>query len=209
MLHKLNVWWRNKQLVERERAWTSWMLLAASSIGLLASFVLSVEAIQLAKNPDAILPCSLNSVLNCATVGNHWSSAAFGFPNSFLGMMAFSALITIAVARIAGVAFPRWFMVGLQFGAVAGIVFAGWMFYMSYAVIQTLCPWCLTLDFAMLFVFFAVTRNNIREGICPLRTAWRDRAKKIIDTQYDAVVLVLVAVVACALIIGKYGDGLF
>lgn len=209
MWPKVRVYWTAKRTIERERLWTNWLLLVASAAGLVASFVLSVEAIELAKNPNAVLPCSLNSVLNCATVGTHWSSAVFGFPNSFLGMMAFSVLVTIAVARISGVTFPRWFMIGLQLGAMAGAVFAAWMFFMSYAVIQTLCPWCLSLDLAMLFVLLAVTRNNIREGVVPLLSACKKSAVAMIEKQYDVVVIVLIAVAACALIIGKYGEGLF
>jgi len=54
----------------RDNRWIFASMLVGSILSLIASFVLSQEAIQLAKNPDAPLSCSVNIVLNCATVAN-------------------------------------------------------------------------------------------------------------------------------------------
>ena len=69
----------------RDNRWIFASMLVGAILSLIASFVLSVEAVQLAANPNAVLNCSINIVLNCATVGLHPSAHIFGFPNSFLG----------------------------------------------------------------------------------------------------------------------------
>ena len=48
--------------------------LAASGLGLIASIVLSYEALILAANKDAVLSCDINAVVSCAAVANHWSA---------------------------------------------------------------------------------------------------------------------------------------
>ena len=51
------------------------MFFAGSGLGLLASFVLSIETLILAKAPNAALSCDLNSVISCSSVAQHWSAS--------------------------------------------------------------------------------------------------------------------------------------
>ena len=67
----------------RDNRWIFISMLVGAVGSLIASFVLSVEALELAKNPNAVLSCSINVVLNCATVAAHPSASLLGFPNSF------------------------------------------------------------------------------------------------------------------------------
>lgn len=110
-------------------------LLIFAIIGLVTSFVLSVEAITLAANPSAELACSLNAVVNCAAVGADPSASVLGFPNAFVGMMAFPVMITMAVAALMGAKLPKLFVFGGFLGSVVGIGFSAWMLYMSFFVI--------------------------------------------------------------------------
>lgn len=181
-------------------------VLVGGLLGLLASFVLSVEALTLAKNPNATLDCSLNIVLNCATVAQHSSSELLGFPNSFIGMVTLPVMITIAVAALAGVVFPRWFMRATWAGAVAGVLFALWMFFESYFVIQALCPWCLLTDVSILLVAYGVFRHNARQKIFCVKP---QLLESISRNNYDLMTAISVLVVAAALVIIKFGDGLF
>ena len=86
------------------------LMLVGSGLGLLASFVLSIESLTLAKNSHAVLNCDLNAVMSCSAVANHWSAALLGFPNSFIGVMTLPVMVTIAVALLAGAKFPKWFI---------------------------------------------------------------------------------------------------
>ena len=85
-------------------------MLVSSLLGIVASLVLSIDAIELAKDPTADLSCNINSVISCGTVGSSWQASLLGFPNAFLGLIAEPVVITIAVAALGGVRFPRWFM---------------------------------------------------------------------------------------------------
>ena len=202
MFNKIRNWFFHEDLKRQNLA--AFIMLIGSALGLLASFMLSIEALILAKNSHAVLSCDLSSVLSCSTVANHWSATILGFPNSFIGVMTLPVMVTIAVALLAGAKFPKWFMQAAQAGAVAGMVFAAWMFYMSYIEIGALCPWCLTLDAGMTLIFFGLTRYNIlRKNI-----SWRG-AQKFVSGGYDALIAVSVIVLVVVAIIAKFGGQLF
>ena len=179
-------------------------MLVGSGLGLLASFVLSIEALELAKNSHAVLSCDFSSALSCSAVANHWSAAILGFPNSFIGVMTLPVMVTIAVALLAGAKFPKWFMQAAQAGAVIGMIFAIWMFYMSYAEIGVLCPWCLTLDLGMLMIMFGLTRYNVLQKNISCRCA-----QKIVGGGYDVLAVVSLVVAVIVAIIAKFGSQLF
>lgn len=202
MFNKIRNWFFHEDLKRQNLA--AFIMLIGSALGLLASFMLSIEALILAKNSHAVLSCDLSSVLSCSTVANHWSATILGFPNSFIGVMTLPVMVTIAVALLAGAKFPKWFMQAAQAGAVAGMVFAAWMFYMSYIEIGALCLWCLTLDAGMTLIFFGLTRYNIlRKNI-----SWRG-AQKFVSGGYDALIAVSVIVLVVVAIIAKFGGQLF
>lgn len=193
----------------RDNRWIFASMLVGACLSLLASFVLSVETVELAKNPDASLSCSVNVVLNCATVAKHPTSETFGFPNPFLGLIAEPIVITVAIAGLAGIAFPRRFMFAAQIGYTLGLVFAWYLFYVSFSIIQALCPWCLLVTLTTTMVWFAITRYNIREDNLYLPKVASRKLKALIASGYDKMTLAAVVVVALAAIIIKYGDGLF
>ena len=193
----------------RDNRWIFASMLVGALLSLLASFVLSVEAIQLAKNPNAELSCSVNIVLNCATVAKHWSAELWGFPNSFLGLIAEPVVITVAIAGLAGIKFPRRFMFAAQLGYTFGFIFALYLFYMSMFVIQALCPWCLLVTATTTMVFFAITRYNIRENNLYLPAKVQKVLHGFIEKDYDKLLLGSLIVILLVAIVLKYGEGLF
>ena len=193
----------------RDNRWIFASMLVGALLSLLAAFVLSVEAIQLAKNPNAELSCSVNVVLNCATVAKHPSAELLGFPNSFFGLMAEPVVITVAIAGLAGIAFPRRFMFWAQIGYTLGFAFALFLFFTSYFVIGALCPWCLLVTITTAFVWFSITRYNIRENNLYLPQKIQKSALKFIERDFDKLALgILVATLIVAIFV-KYGDSLF
>lgn len=193
----------------RDNRWIFASMLIGALLSLLASFVLSKEAIELARNPDAALSCSVNVVLNCATVAKHPTAEMWGFPNSFLGLMAEPVVITVAIAGLAGIAFPRKFMFAAQIGYTLGLIFAWYLFYVSFFIIGALCPWCLLVTLTTTMVWFAITRYNIRENNLYLPKKAEKALKRFIEKDYDKFALASIVVIAIAAIIIKYGDGLF
>ena len=204
----VNFFSRNNH-TSHDNRWIFGSMLIGSVASLIASFVLSVEAIELARNPDATLACNVNIVLNCATVGLHESAYLFGFPNSFLGMLAEPVVITVAIAGLSGVVFPRLFMAVAQFFYSLGFLFALYLLGMSYFVIGALCPWCLLVTLTTTLVWFAITRYNILENNLYLSKEWHQRLSSFVKNGYDTLVMWSFMVAVIAAIIIKYGRDLF
>jgi uncharacterized membrane protein len=189
---------------------TVWVtMLVASIASLVASFVLAVEALTLAKDPNADLSCNINSVLSCGTVGNSWQASLLGFPNAFLGLVTEPVVITIAVASLAGVKFPRWFMVAAQVVYTVGLVFAYWLFEQAMFEIGALCPWCLLITIATTFVFFEMTYVNIRDDNLYLPRRVQAALTGFIRANLDLILLVVWLLVLVLAIVLKYGEALF
>jgi len=187
-----------------------WVVMLLSSLAsLVASFVLSVEALTLAENPTADLGCNINAVLSCGTVATSWQASLFGFPNAFLGLVAEPVVIAIAVAALGGVRFPRWFMVSAQCVYTIGLVLAYWLFYQSMFHIGALCPWCLVITFATTLVFFEMTRVNIREKNLPVPRRARKGLSSAVEANLDLFVVIAWLLVLALLIVLKYGAALF
>ena len=177
-------------------------MLLSSIVGLWASLVLSIDAVKLAEDPLADLSCNISSTISCATVGLTWQANLLGFPNAFLGLIAEPVVITIAVAALGGVRFPRWFMLSAQVVYSIGLAFAYWLFYQAYFVIGAMCPWCLLITVTTTLVFASMTRVNILEG--NFGEATRQRLERPLRLGMDfAGVLILLAILA-AMVVYKY-----
>ncbi|WP_435741930.1 vitamin K epoxide reductase family protein [Nocardioides sp. SYSU DS0663] len=183
-------------------------MLVASVASLVASFVLSVDAILLAEDPGADLGCNLNAVLSCGTVGSAWQSSVLGFPNAFLGLVAEPVVITIAVASLGGVRFPAWFMTGAQVVYTIGLGFAYWLFHQAMFEIGALCPWCLLVTVATTLVFFELTHVNLRDGNLPLPRRVQAAAAAAVRAHLDLLLLVVWLLVLVLAIVLQYGEAL-
>lgn len=184
-------------------------MLVSSLIGLIASLVLSIEAIALAENPFADLNCDINAVLSCGTVGASWQASLLGFPNAYLGLIAEPVVITIAVAALGGVRFPRWFMLSAQVVYFIGFAFAYWLFYQSYFVIGALCPWCLTITVTTTLVFVSMTRVNLLENNFNLSADAYRAVASWLRAGADTLGAILLFAILVAMILFKYGTALF
>ena len=209
MFKKIKEYFTHNEKKIRDNRWIFASMLVGSALSLIASFVLSVEAVELAANPNAVLSCSVNSVLNCATVNLHPSAHLFGFPNSFLGLIAEPVVITVAIAGLAGVKFPRRFMFAAQIGYSLGFIFAFYLLYTSYFIIGALCPWCLLVTLTTTLVWFAITRYNIRENNLYLSRNASKTLQRWVEHDYDKLVLFGLVFVLVAAIIIKYGKYIF
>lgn len=209
MLKQIKQYFTHDEKKIRDNRWIFASMLIGAVLSLIAAFVLSVEAIQLAKNPNAQLSCNVSVILNCATVNNHPTGSLFGFPNSFIGMIAEPIVMTVAIAGLAGVRFPRMFMFAAQIFYSLGLVFALSLLYISMFVIGALCPWCLLVTLTTILVWFAITRYNIREHNLYLPKSTSATLQAWLDKDYDKFVMALIIFVIVAGILLKYGDGLF
>ena len=183
-------------------------MLISACISLVASFVLSVDALVLAAQPDAVLACDISATLSCGAVAQSWQAQLFGFPNAFLGLVAEPVVITIAVASLGGVRFPRWFMASAQLVYTLGVIFAYWLFSQSMFVIGALCPWCLLVTVSTTLVFTTLTHVNVRDDNLYLPRRLQRKAEWAIAHEVDVVVVWVWLLALAALIAVKYGPAL-
>ena len=184
-------------------------MLLWSAASLTASFVLAVEAVTLAGDQDAVFTCDVNAVVSCGTVGSSWQASVFGFPNAFLGLVTEPVVLTLAVAGLSGVRFPRWMMLAAQVGYTLGLGLAYWLLHQAVFHIGAVCPWCLLVTVATTFVFVEMTRINVLEGNLPLPPAARRFLEEVVRQRLD---LLATAVWLCGivlLLVVRYGSALF
>lgn len=179
-------------------------MLVGSALGLLASFVLSVDAIELARNPAATFSCDISAKVSCSTVGLSWQASLLGFPNAFLGLMTEPVVITLAVAALGGVRFPRWFMLTAQAVYAVGFVFAYWLFAQAYFDIGALCPWCLLVTATTTMVFVSMTRVNLLDNNVRLPAAIHERVAAWLRMGADIGFTVILLAIIAGMVIYRY-----
>ena len=130
--------------------WTYLIMLIASAVALGASLILSAETLQLARHPESVLGCDLNSVVSCSTVARSWQAEIVG---------------------LARVKVPRWFATCTWLGGLAALAYSYWLSTQSLFVIHALCPWCLTLMFSTTIQFMALSHATVAVQGLPSRKA--------------------------------------
>ncbi|MDH6283999.1 vitamin K epoxide reductase family protein [Prescottella agglutinans] len=141
-----------------------WILLVGGLIGLIASFVLTIEKLALAEDPNYIPTCSLNPILNCGSVMATEQASVFGFPNSLLGIAGFTAVATTGAGLLAGARLSRWYWLGLQVGVTAATVMVHWLIVQSLYVTGALCPYCMVVWAVTIPIFWYITLRNLHHG---------------------------------------------
>jgi len=188
-----------------------YVLLVGAILALAAAFVLSLEKIHLLQNPDAILSCSFNLVLNCTAVMQTWqASVFFGIPNMYIGLISFPVLIAVAVAALwGGAAFNKGFLKATNIGVLFGTLFAYWLFFNSLYAIQVLCPWCLIVTFSCTLMLSAITYINLRENTWNFSKTLNDKIQKFLKGGYEQLIVASWIVLMIVLVVLKFGDALF
>ena len=94
-------------------------MLIAGVTGLIASATLTVEKIEILLNPSYVPSCNLNPIVSCGSVMTTPQASALGFPNSLIGIGAFTVVTVTGVLAVTKVSLPRWYWVGMTVGTLA------------------------------------------------------------------------------------------
>ena len=139
------------------------IMVITGSIGFIASFMLTIDLLEILKNPNFQPVCNINPIFSCSSVMESSASSTFGFANPLIGIAGYAAIITIGMALIAGATFKRWFWIGLQTGTTLAMPFLIWLFYYSLYDSKALCLFCMTVWAVTLPLFWYTTLYNFRE----------------------------------------------
>lgn len=151
----------------------AWMLVVLGLVGLVASFILTIERIELLKNPEFIPSCNINPLLSCGSIMKTPQAAAFGFPNPLIGIMSFPLVITAGVVLLAGGKLKKWFWQLFNLGTLLGLLFVHWLIYQSVFNIGALCIYCMVVWTVVIPIFLYTTLWNLNQGNCKTPKACR------------------------------------
>lgn len=140
------------------------ILIVGGIVGIFASLMITIEKFDLLQNPHASFICDLNPVISCGSVMESKQAAAFGFMNTYIGLIGFPVLVTVGFAMLAGARFRRWFWLAMVGGLGLGLLFAYWLIFESIYSVNALCPYCLSVDVALTTIFWYVLLYAIDEG---------------------------------------------
>ncbi len=200
---------KSDQKKEASRRGLLWTGVVFSLFGTAAALTLAIEKVHLLENPDAQLSCSINIVLNCASVINTWQASLFGFSNTYIGLMAYPIVFMFAVGGLLGMKFPRKILLIGSVGHLLGAIFAYWLFFQSVYVIQVLCPWCLVVTFSTTILLGAITRFSLRENAFNFSKKTHDTINKWLDKDYDKLLEASWLLLMFVLVYIKFGNGIF
>ncbi|BCW78951.1 MULTISPECIES: vitamin K epoxide reductase family protein [Micrococcaceae] len=170
-----------------------WLLVITGIVGWLASGTLVLEKLEVLKDPNHTTVCDVNPWISCGQVMQTWQSSLFGFPNMFIGIVAFAITITVGMALLSGATFARWYWLGLQVGVTLGFAFVVWLWSQALYAIHILCPFCMIVWAAMIPLFVWTTIRNITAGVIPMPAG---AARVLGDSGWIITALLYVAVIA-------------
>lgn len=179
-----------------------WILVIGGVIGIIASVMITIEKFDLASNPHYQPVCNLNPIISCGSVMASQQAHAFGFMNTYIGLVGFPIVLTVGMAMFAGATFKRWFWIGMQVGLSLGIVFAYWLLFESAYRIHALCPYCLSVDVALTVVFWYVTLFNFYTGNLTVPAGLKGTGRFV--KQHHADILVAWFLIVIALILHHF-----
>lgn len=176
-----------------------WSLFAFSTLGLLASFVQTIERINYAKNPQVPLTCDVNAVFSCSNVFDAWQSSVFGFSNSLLCIVFFAFIASAALAGATGSLLHKKLRLALHFFSVFFLCFGAWYLWQSTFSIGYICVFCAACYSGVIGMNWAWLRLNSNDLVTG--AAQQKRLTKAINNGLDTFLWLLWAIVVAATII--------
>ena len=155
--------------VSKLSKWMPYLLIIVGVVGVIASFIITDDKFKILENPNYKPSCSINPIISCGSVMQSDQSHAFGFPNSFIGLIGFPVLVTLGVLLLNGSKFKRWIWIGLNLGLLFGVFFVHWLFYQAVYNINALCPYCMAVWVVTIAGFWYVTLYNLQMGHIKLK----------------------------------------
>jgi uncharacterized membrane protein len=141
---------------------SAWWVLIAGVIGLIASFTLTVEKIEILLNPSYVPSCNINPIVSCGSVMTTPQASVLGFPNSLIGIAAFTVITVTGVLAVTKVPLPQWYWAGIAAGTLAGAAFVHWLIFQSLYRIGALCPYCMAVWVATISLLVVVASIAFR-----------------------------------------------
>jgi len=142
-------------------------LFVFSSMGLaiiafISATILTLEKIELWKNPNYIPSCSWNPLFSCQGPMNSWQSSVLVIPNPIIGMVGFGIVIAILILSLT-TTFPKKIWALYLGGITAAFSFIVWLMTQSLYDIGALCIYCMVVWSVLIPMFWITLSAFIKE----------------------------------------------
>lgn len=177
-----------------------WLILAISGfIGLLASFLQTIERIKFADDKTIILSCDINSVIGCSNVFDAWQSSVFGFSNSLMCMIFFGFLLAVGIAGATGSVINKYYRLFINFASIFFLGFGAWYLQQSAFSIGTICIFCIFCYGSVILANWAQLRLNYNDW--PMPISYKRITQKCIKHGADSFFWILWAIIIAAMLV--------
>lgn len=140
------------------------MLVVAGIVGAVSTFILVMERIALYTDPQHKTSCDISPFISCGSVMASWQAKLLGFPNQFIGIVAFTVVLLTAALFISKVVLPRWYWLSLFTGTTLGLALVVWLWHQSLYSIGALCLYCIAVWCVMIPLWILMARYFAARG---------------------------------------------
>lgn len=175
------------------------VVIVTGFLGLLASFMLTVDKIKVLKDPNFIPECNLNPIFSCSSVMSQPQAEIFGIPNTLFGVIAFSAVITIGAAMLFGAKYNKRFWQLFQLGALGGLGGVIYLFFQGVYRIGAVCPWCALTWVSVIALNVYLLVWNIKNGNIKLPARLKS-AGQFLQSNHLGILISIYLVIVCLIL---------
>ena len=135
------------------------MLILSGIVGATSTFILIMEKLAILKDAGHKTSCDLSPFISCGSVMASWQATLFGFPNQFIGVVAFTTVLLTAFLISLKVSLPKQYWLSLYAGTTLGFIFVIWLWSQSLYDIGALCLYCMAVWSVMIPLWILMTRH--------------------------------------------------
>lgn len=147
-----------------------YLMILFGAVGLAAAGILTIEKIELLKNPSHITSCSLSPVVACSPVITSNQASVFTLPNPVFGIFGYGLVVSVGMVLLAGaIKLKRWWWQTFLAGTKLGVIFVGWLVYQALYAIGAICLYCVAAWMITIPTFILTLKYVLEEDALSLR----------------------------------------
>ena len=185
------------------------IIIIVSFIGLSVAMELSIDKFNVLKNSNINLPCSINTALDCKSVMNTWQAEVFGFPNMFMGIAGYMAMLTYGVTILITDVKNKFYNLFAYLGVFLAFLFSYWLLSESVYSIGSICIYCVISWLCANTLFYSLTLRVFSEGFIPQLNKLRDKIYSQTFINYYLLGVFLTFLITFSLVYIEFGNALF
>lgn len=170
------------------------ILMVTGFIGLLASIELTLDKINVLKDPNFSPVCNFNPIFSCQSVMLSNQAEVAGIPNTLFGLIGFAMVIAIGAAIIAGGRLSKRFWQLWMLGMAGGFVMMLYLIFQSIYRLGTLCVFCMTTWAILLPLIWYSLLWALQHQYISVPKRW-EKATHIMRREHVGVLLLIYAVI--------------